>query len=294
MSDSSTERPPKKIEAIRQAISDGKLDAQSMHSTLLMEIRRELQSKEVDMEYVNACEELLGLLNRDRASTVASHYDSNLQAIRKKMHSKPKLSFLVSSRTFRNAMACSMVVVLIFGGILISQNRIDVTQSPNGEQLILQGKSPDEIIPIADADRTAPATETLVTENWDEAVAEYGVTPKVPSWVPDGWKVQQYRISHLEGYSRFAIVYAKGENLVFTFSERTYSDIELLRAEVEQNTNGSTTTLENGATVYIASNLDLPVIEYHKGNSLYVVTGQLGEDELITCISSIPFEEENQ
>ena len=38
MSDSFSERPPKNIEAIRQAIIDGTLDAETMHRTLLTEM----------------------------------------------------------------------------------------------------------------------------------------------------------------------------------------------------------------------------------------------------------------
>lgn len=76
-------------ESIAQAIRDGTLDAQSMHCTLLMEIRREVQRKVVDMKYVNACEKLLELLNRDRASTVANHYEENLAVIKRKLHHTP-------------------------------------------------------------------------------------------------------------------------------------------------------------------------------------------------------------
>lgn len=293
MSDSFSERPPKNIEAIRQAITDGTLDAETMHRTLLTEMNHELRNEEVDTEYVNACEELLDLLNRDRASAVASHYNSNLEAIHQKIEKEKKPSASFSSHTFRFAVACSIAIGLVFGGILFSQNTIDVAQSPDGEQLLLQGKSSDDVLSNADADRTAPATDAIDTDRLDEAVAAYGSIPKTPLWIPDGWKVQQYSVRRLDGYSRFAIVYENEKSGdVFTFSEKTYSDMELLRAKVEQNHRGVTTTLKNGVTVYITTNTDLPVIEYHIGNSLYVVSGRLNKDELERCIGSIPYEED--
>lgn len=105
MSDSFAERPSENIEAIRQAITDGTLDAETMHRTPLAEMHRELRNEEVDLEYVNACEELLGLLNRDRASAVVSHYCSNLEAIHQRMKKETKPSVSLSLHTLRFAVA---------------------------------------------------------------------------------------------------------------------------------------------------------------------------------------------
>lgn len=88
MKGSSKECTSIQIDAIKQAIINRTLDAQTIHQTLLAEITLELDKpfEEVDMKYVNACEELLVSLNRNRAAAVVSHYDSNLKAIRKRLH----------------------------------------------------------------------------------------------------------------------------------------------------------------------------------------------------------------
>ena len=93
MSDSSMAYSQIQLEAIRQAISDGRLTAQQIHSILLEEITNELNKpkEEVDTEYISACQELLGSLNRSRTAAVVSHYEENLQAIRNKM--QPRFSF---------------------------------------------------------------------------------------------------------------------------------------------------------------------------------------------------------
>lgn len=82
MIDSSLGQHQIQMAAIRQAISDGRLNAATLHQIMLDEISKELEKplKEVDMDYVNTCDHLLELLNRDRNCMVDSFYDRNLIA----------------------------------------------------------------------------------------------------------------------------------------------------------------------------------------------------------------------
>lgn len=288
MKGSSKERPPIQIDAIKQAIINGTLDAQAIHQTLLAEITLELDKpfEEVDMSYVNACEELLILLNHSRAAAVVSHYDSNLQAIRKRLHKwhVPHPPF----HALRLGMACGLIVLIIFGGVLLTQNDVTVTLSPDKEQLILQGQAIDDDASHADANHITVATGSYDTDDWDEAVALYGSVPKVPSWLPDGWSVQMYSIRHLDAYSRFIIVYQHDlSDDVLIFTQREYYDAELFRTEMEQNENGRVLTLSNGKQVYIATNIGLPVAEWHDNNTQCILTGALDEDDLAKSMGSI-------
>lgn len=288
MKGSSKERPPIQIDAIKQAIINGTLDAQAIHQTLLAEITLELDKpfEEVDMSYVNACEELLMSLNHSRAAAIVSHYDSNLQAIRKRLHKwrVPHPPF----HALRLGMACGLIVLIIFGGVLLTQNDVTVTLSPDKEQLILQGQAIDDDASHADANHTTVATGSYDTDDWDEAVALYGSVPKVPSWLPDGWSVQMYSIRLLEAYNWFIVAYQNVETTqTLIFTQKEYHDAELFRSEVEQNEYGRTITLHSGKEVYLTTNMDLVVAEFHNCNMQYMMTGQLDESDLLKCIDSI-------
>lgn len=80
------------IKAIRQAVSEGRLNAEKIHQAMLDEISKELDKPldGVDMDYVNACDKLLTELNSSRAAAVENHYASNLIAIRRKLRSASK------------------------------------------------------------------------------------------------------------------------------------------------------------------------------------------------------------
>lgn len=288
MKGSSKERPPIQIDAIKQAIINGTLDAQAIHQTLLAEITLELDKpfEEVDMSYVNACEELLMSLNHSRAAAIVSHYDSNLQAIRKRLHKwhVPHLPF----HALRLGMACGLIVLIIFGGVLLTQNDVTVTLSPDKEQLILQGQAIDDDASHADANHTTVATGSYDTDDWDEAVALYGSVPKVPSWLPDGWSVQMYSIRHLDAYSRFTVRYQNSISDQFlVFTQKAYQKADLFRSEVEQNTNEQIFILKDNTTVYIAKNIYLSVAEWRNNITQYILTGSLNEDDLLQCISSV-------
>lgn len=288
MNDSSKERPPIQIDAIKQAILNGTLDAQAIHQTLLAEISLELDKpfEEVDMDYVNACEELLVALNRSRAAAVASHYDSNLEAIRKRLH-KWRVPHL-SLQALRTCTACALAILMIFGGVLLTRNSVTVNMSPDEEQLIIQGQIVKDDTSHADADRATVATGSYDTTDWDEAVALLGSVPKIPSWLPDGWSAQMYSIHLLEAYNWFVVEFQNIETTqTLIYTQKQYNDAELFRSEVEQNEYGRTITLHSGTQVYLTTNIDLAVAEWHNSNTQYIMTGQLDESDLLKCIDSI-------
>lgn len=286
--DDSFEGRPNQIEAIRHAILNCTLDAQTIHQTMLDEIKKELDKPldETDMNYVNACLELLMLLNRERAASIGIHFGSSLEAIRRKLRRRSILSATLPP--LRVGLACGMMVLLLFSGVLFPNGRVNVTVSPDEEQIILQGeKALEQNQSQADADRNSPAQEMATTEKWDEAIALYGATPWMPIWVPDGWEAYLYNVVLLDSYNRFTALYQSeslDENL--TFSEKAMKDISLLRAEIEQNEYGHTVTLQSGTVVYITNNYESTVGQWQRGNVLYTMYGPISEEDLLKCIES--------
>jgi len=278
------------IQAIRQAVSEGRLDAEKIHQAMLDEISKELDKplEEVDMDYVNACDRLLTELNRSRAAAIESHYASNLIAIRRKLELASR--HRTTACFFRFGIACCLIVILVFSGTLFSRKEFEVAISPNEEQLIIQGVKPNgHVESRADAMHTAGIYDT---QDWDEALSLYGSVPMVPAWMPYGFVAQSYNVDIIEAYKTITIIYQNGNHDILVFSEKTYRQMDVARREIEQNDYGNTKVLQNGMKVYIANNYELRTANWSKDNVNCTFYGGISESDLLKCLESIEFEKE--
>lgn len=290
MLDSSMARPQIQLEAIKEAISNGRLDAETIHQTMLAQIMNELEKpvEEVDMDFVNACEELLTALNRGRATSVESHYSRNLEVIRSKL--RRRFALPVSVRPLRLGIACCLVLLVIFGSLLLSQEKVHVSVSTDQEQLIIQGERASEGT-VSHADGGNPGFQetqgTYDTENREKAVSLYGSIPRFPQWVPEGWEVFLYSVDILESSRSITVIYQRDKtNGSLVCSEKVYANIGAYRTEIEQNELGHTVVLGNKTTVYITNNYELTTARWQQGNTQYTIYGPIAEDDLLHCIES--------
>lgn len=241
------------------------------------------------MDYVNACEELLDLLNRDRAASAESHYDSNLNAIHDKLTQRVSHSPL-SHRPLRTGAVLCLTILLLFGGVFLSAERLKITTSPDGEQLVVQGIPPQEdALSLADDfSNDANPRETFDTANYEEAVEFFGFQPHAPQWLPGGWQTTLYSVDQLAAYKRFTISYQHTQSHAsLTFTERCYADISLLRLELEQNDSGSQIAINDSLSVYFSQNYDLATAQWQMGHSLCTLYGAISKDDILRCIQSI-------
>ena len=291
MSDSSLARRQIQLEAIQQAISDGSLTAQQIHNILLEEISHELDKpfKEVDMEYVNACEELLTALNRGRAAAISSMYDSNLEVIRSKH--KPHFSINLSPRTGlgRMALAVCLAAVMLCIGLFIPEGWIITRQTPDEGQYIMQGiETPTGFGSVADAGPALDRIGTYDTTSWQEVVHLMGGKPCVPQWMPLDWSILTYNVGLTSASSSLTIVYYNetvGKTQIF--QSTTYFELSSLHRYVEQNDEGSVIELENGTKVYITDNIDNTSAAWNTSSTDYLLTGSIPVDDLIRIVESM-------
>lgn len=291
VNDSSVSRRPNQIRAIKDAISSGTLDAQTIHNALLAEISLELNKpiEEIDVEYVNACEDLLILLNRDRAASVESHYFSNLNVIRQKLKHRARISS-PSSGALRVGVALCLSVFFVFGGVLLSADHLKVTVSPDGEQLIVQGVPQQESTrSLADGFSDGVRSHNIFdTSSYKEAVELFGAPPHIPQWLPDSWKATLYSVDDITAYKRFTVSYRHTQSQeILTFSDKSYTDTSLLRLELEQNAPGNQLVMDDGLTVYYSQNYDLVTAQWQMGHSLCTFYGTISIEDILHCILSI-------
>lgn len=289
MSDSSMACSQIQLEAIRQAISEGRLTAQQMHNILLEEISKELckTQEEVDTEYVSACQELLESLNRSRAAAVSSHYEKNLQAIQNKL--QPRFSF--SPRTGLGRLATAMCIALVFlcVGLFIPEGWIITHHTEDEGQYIMQGiETPAGFGSVADAGPALDHIGIYDTTSWQEVVYLMGGKPQVPHWLPSGWSILTYTVSLTDVSSGLTIIYLHDETGgSLSFQSTTFFDLSSLYNYVEQNSEGTVTELADGTKVYLTDNIDNATATWHSTHSTYLLSGSVTQDELVRIVDSM-------
>ena len=289
MKDTSKAHCQNQIEVIYRAVSDGTLTAQQIHNLLLSEMAKELEqpAEEVDMEYVNACEVLLSSLNHVREAELTSHYVSNLAAIQKKLrhyHTKQGVFY-----SWKYAVACCIVFIIIFAGVLLPADRIVLFQTPDQGQFIMQGiETPSGFGCVADA---GPALEHLGlhdTTDWHEVISLVGGIPQVPRWVAKGWTINMYSLDLTDSFSRLSITYyCQSKDEVLVYEVCTYFAVDDLLIAIEQNQAGEEVRLKNGMKVYIVSNINHNSATWYDNHTDYLLTGAVTDTELVKIIESI-------
>lgn len=287
--DTSMARPQIQIEAIRTAVMDGKLDTIGIRHTLLREIALELDKPfgEVNMDYVNACQDFLTRLESNRASAIISHYNENLEVIHRK--TTKRINFSVAIGMLRPIAALCLIFIVLFSGLLFPSERIITSQSPDNEQYLVQGVvDPIGSLSQANANNMQTQLGSYVTTDWSYIISLLGYEPRVPIWIPDGWNLKTYKVDFIETFARFSATYENQDfDRYLVFDSIYFYDIEDLHAEIEQNSAGVQTPIGNMASVYITNNIDDAVAVWYEGHMRFILTGPVSGEDLICCIKSM-------
>lgn len=287
MHDSSMAHSQIQNEAIHRSIREGKTTVQELHAVLLEEITQELNQpiKEVDIAYINACEVFLDEINRNRSASVSTHYEHNLQAIHRKIR---PFSIMQNGRR-RLVTALCLVLVILTTSLLTPGFRIISHQTEDEGQYIMQGiETPAGFVSIAEAGPAIDRIGTYTVTEWQAVVQLMGGTPVVPQWMPTGWSILDYNITLTSTSSSLVIAYC-GERTTerIVFQSTTYFDPTVLHRYVEQNGTGTISTLANGTSIYIASNTSRLSAVWNDASSIFMLSGDIDQAELIHIITSV-------
>ena len=141
---------------------------------------------------------------------------------------------------------------------------------------------------MAGANIQGDAVQELTTKNWDEVVAFLGYVPGMPTWIPDGWVLDEYYCAIFKNFSIFDVTYSCQEfNEYLAYSIEHYYGSELLHGTFEQDGIGYETFTATGQRLYITSNTGSSVIFWHDGSNVNSVIGPVAADELIHMVESI-------
>lgn len=290
--DSSKREAQNQLEAIKQSILDGRLTHGQICDALAEEIKKELQksAEEVDIEYVLACQRLIASLHSKEAAQAESHAKHNFEAAHAKLRQEKHSVQKGRKRAIRYGFAVAFLLVVLAGAdILLTKRQINVSHSPDHEQIVYDGMmTMPGILEMAGADIQGDAVQELTTKNWDEAVAFLGYVPEMPTWIPDGWVLDEYYCVIFKSFSIFDVTYChqdSHEDLIYSI-ERYYGS-EPLHGVFEQDGIGYEVVTATGQQLYITSNTGSSVILWHDGSNVNSVIGPVAADELIHMIESM-------
>ena len=290
--DSSKREAQNQLEAIKQSILDGRLTHGQICDALAEEIKKELQksAEEVDIEYVLACQRLIASLHPKKAAQAESHAEHNFQAAHAKLQQEKHSVQKGRKRDIRYGFAVAFLLVVLAGAdILLTKRQINVSYSPDHEQIVYDGMmTMPGILEMAGADIQGDAVQELTTKNWDEVVAFLGYVPGMPTWIPDGWVLDEYYCAIFKSFSIFDVTYChqdSHEDLIYSI-ERYYGS-EPLHGVFEQDGIGYEVVTATGQQLYITSNTGSSVILWHDGSNVNSVIGPVAADELIHMIESM-------
>lgn len=290
--DSSKREAQNQLEAIKQSILDGRLTHGQICDALAEEIKKELQksAEEVDIEYVLACQRLIASLHPKKAAQAESHAEHNFEVAHAKLRQEKHSVQKGRKRAIRYGFAVALLVAVLTGAdILLTKRQINVSYSPDHEQIVYDGMmTMPGILEMAGADIQGDAVQELTTKNWDEVVAFLGYVPGMPTWIPDGWVLDEYYCAIFKNFSIFDVTYScQGFNEYLAYSIEHYYGSEPLHGTFEQDGIGYETFTATGQRLYITSNTGSSVILWHNGSNVNSVIGPVAADELIHMVESI-------
>lgn len=290
--DSSKREAQNQLEAIKQSILDGRLTHGQICDALAEEIKKELQksAEEVDIEYVLACQRLIASLHPKKAAQAESHAEHNFQAAHAKLQQEKHSVQKGRKRAIRYGFAVAFLLVVLAGAdILLTKRQINVSYSPDHEQIVYDGMmTMPGILEMAGADIQGDAVQELTTKNWDEVVAFLGYVPGMPTWIPDGWVLDEYYCAIFKNFSIFDVTYScQGFNEYLAYSIEHYYGSEPLHGTFEQDGIGYEVVTATGQQLYITSNIGSSVILWHDNSNVNSITGPVAADDLIHMVESI-------
>ena len=290
--DSSKREAQTQLEAIKQSILDGRLTHGQICDALAEEIKKELQksAEEVDIEYVLACQRLIASLHSKEAARTESHAEHNFEVAHAKLRQEKHSVQKGRKRAIRYGFAVAFLLVVLAGAdILLTKRQINVSHSPDHEQIVYDGTmTMPGILEMAGADIQGDAVRELTTKNWDEAVAFLGYVPGMPTWIPDGWVLDEYYCAIFKNFSIFDVTYSCQEfNEYLAYSIEHYYSSEPLHGTFEQDEIGHEAVTATGQQLYITSNTGSSVILWHDNSNVNSITGPVAADDLIHMVESI-------
>ncbi len=280
------------LERLRQQFDQGILSKEDLDRLMLEAIEKESMKKEADYAWVEACCQLMQ--NTDSEDALPKDWPdhrqaiwANIQASMEKEEGKEKVTALKPSKWLKvlTAAAC---IALAVGGITLSVSWYQGVQTEDGQTYELRGQT----VEVSKGQQATAAgdgiLQDLTTDDLSEMTAFLGFTPPLPTWVPDGWKLEEYDAFTIYGDWEVSVFYlAEGIDTSLSYTCSYAADPSTVIAGFPQDGVGEYVTLAGGKTVYFSTNIEDTIAIWQQQNQYMFISGPISRNEIIEMIDSI-------
>lgn len=272
---------------IRDAIDKGVLTRDSIERGLQALIDEEIAQNErpANQNLINACLDLFDDLHEE---SECAHRDASTLS-RMAAHATAHTRW---NRLAQNARRVAAVTVIILMGgfgasLLAGRQGLIARPTQDEQQYQIQGyvtKAGTVAISQSDEKEMNFTTETA---SFEEAIQELDFSPKLPTWMPDGWAADHFMISISPLSEQVHIEFCSAaEDAYIQYDILKYYNAENAITNYEQSQNGIA-YLWNGKNVYISTNLNNCLAIWLDGEIQYSVSGPMDQEYLKRIIESI-------
>ena len=282
-----TEKMKQQLADLRRQYNEGELTGDQLSALMLQAIETEAAkpAKEMNDAWLTACSELMASADQDKLAKVSDHAErirsKLVEAIRKDQKAQQRrLAYRMAT-----AAACFLI---IFAGVSFSKQWFRATQSPDEQVYNLLGQK----VEIQTGNQAAAdgdeAWRECETTSFQELCDFLGYVPQMPTWIPEGWRLNSY-YAVIDGESQqISVAYEHPEHkYLLTYDYVQADDVSNISVDFYQDGAGKRVQLQNGLDIYLTTNTDDPVAVWTTASSYACATGPITVDDLKTFILSI-------
>lgn len=282
-----TEKMKQQLADLRRQYNEGELTGDQLSALMLQAIETEAAkpAKEMNDAWLTACSELMASADQDKLAKVPDHAErirsKLVEAIRKDQKAQQRrLAYRMAT-----AAACFLI---IFAGVSFSKQWFRATQSPDEQVYNLMGQK----VEIQTGNQAAAdgdeAWRECETTSFQELCDFLGYVPQMPTWIPEGWRLNSY-YAVIDGESQqISVAYEHPEHkYLLTYDYLQADDVSNISVDFYQDGAGKRVQLQNGLDIYLTTNTDDPVAVWTTASSYTCATGPITVDDLKTFILSI-------
>ena len=125
--------------------------------------------------------------------------------------------------------------------------------------------------------------------DWQEELSAERVSQDaLPTWIPEGYRMEKLQIDELKGRSNAYALYWGEDGTRFDILISVVEDLESLEYHIFEKDDTPVRTVQMGdKTVYLFENLGDVIAVWQKGNMIYSLCGELPQETILKILSSV-------
>ena len=181
-------------------------------------------------------------------------------------------------------------MVLLIGDGILNRGWFKKYSTPDGQQYVVQWQEINPGIISEGVADNEPRTGELTTTNLDEAIKFLGFEPDLPTWMPEGWNVENYYVAAVSDSLKIITNYVTPDVQIVAFSQTRFLSIEDSAQDAflsfEQNQEGTLFQIDK-IEVYSAQNLERNRYTWKMNEDIFSLSGVINDLEATQMITSI-------